>query len=226
MKTALYKLDVGASSIPVRFVRARNARRYILRLLPDNIARVTIPHGGSLEYAREFLRRNSSWLEKQLRQAVTDWQHGTQVLIHGTPHTLRILADPSTPLAFLGGSSIVLRPGQPIRPQIEQHLATLAAAELVPLTLTRAREHQLEVLRVRIGNQRTRWGSCSTSKTISLNWRLIQAPPHVREYIIIHELMHLREMNHSPRFWAHVAHACPNYLQAESWLRKNSHLLR
>ena len=226
MKTALYKLDLGASTIPVRFVRARNARRYILRVLPGNVARVTIPRGGSLDYARQFLRRNTAWLEKQLRHTARDWEHGDQVLLHGTLHTLRILPDPITPVAFLAGFSIALRPGQPVRPQIEQHMASWAAAELIPLTRARAAAHDLEVLRVRIGNQRTRWGSCSTSKTISLNWRLIQAPPHVRDYIILHELMHLREMNHSSRFWAHVARACPDYMEAEKWLRKNSQLLR
>ena len=101
MKTALYKLDLGASTVPVRFVRTPNARRYILRLLPENVARVTIPRGGSLEYAREFLRRNTAWLEKQLRHSAADWQHGTSILLHGTPHPLRILPDPErlfTPL--------------------------------------------------------------------------------------------------------------------------------
>jgi len=85
---------------------------------------------------------------------------------------------------------------------------------------------QLDVRRVSVRNQRTRWGSCSRRGTISLNWRLLQAPPSVRDYIILHELMHLREMNHSPRFWRQVESVCPDFLQAERWLKQNSRLLR
>jgi predicted metal-dependent hydrolase len=70
-----------------------------------------------------------------------------------------------------------------------------------------------------VRDQRSRWGSCSRSGSITLNWRLVQMPPFVRDYIVIHELMHRREMNHSPRFWRHVAAACPRHLEARKWLR-------
>jgi predicted metal-dependent hydrolase len=79
---------------------------------------------------------------------------------------------------------------------------------------------------VTVRNQRTRWGSCSRRGTISLNWRLIQTPPFVSDYIILHELMHLREMNHSPRFWRQVETVCPGYRTAEEWLKPHASLLR
>jgi predicted metal-dependent hydrolase len=74
--------------------------------------------------------------------------------------------------------------------------------------------------------QKTRWGSCSARGTISLNWRLIQAPPGVVDYLIIHELMHRREMNHSARYWKLVAQAFPDYRRAEQWLKKSGIDLR
>ena len=61
--------------------------------------------------------------------------------------------------------------------------------------------------------------------TISLNWRLVQTPDPVRDYVIQHELMHLREMNHSGRFWARVAEACPGWRDAENWIRRNGSLV-
>ena len=73
--------------------------------------------------------------------------------------------------------------------------------------------------RVSIRNQRSRWGSCSRRGTIPLNWRLVQVPPFVREYVLLHELMHRRELNHSARFWRLVAAACPRYVEARRWLR-------
>jgi len=82
------------------------------------------------------------------------------------------------------------------------------------------------VRHVTVRNQRSRWGSCSASGTISLNWRLVQTPESVRDYIIYHELVHLRyEMNHSGRFWARVAEVCPWWQEAEYWLKRNGSLL-
>ena len=86
--------------------------------------------------------------------------------------------------------------------------------------------HQLSIQRISIRNQRSRWGSCSRQGNISLNWRLIQFPPFVRDYIILHELAHLRQMNHSAKFWNEVARLCPRYPAAEKWLKANRALLR
>jgi predicted metal-dependent hydrolase len=113
-----------------------------------------------------------------------------------------------------------------LRAEVEWHLWTLASRELPPRVLELAAAESLTVGRVCVRSQRSRWGSCSRTGTISLNWRLVQAPLHVRDYIILHELMHLREMNHSARFWGHVERVCPGYREAERWLHANAWLLR
>ena len=97
-----------------------------------------------------------------------------------------------------------------------------ARRELVPRVGELAHQHGLRVQRVSIRRQRSRWGSCSRQGTISLNWRLVHAPEHVRDYVIVHELMHLREMNHSDRFWAHVDAAFAERKAAEQWLKKHA----
>jgi hypothetical protein len=104
---------------------------------------------------------------------------------------------------------------------VHDHLRRLAAQELPLRTLDLARQHGIEVNRVTVRSQKTRWGSCSAQGTISLNWRIIQAPPDVRDYLIIHELMHRRQMNHSDRYWKLVAEASPGYEAAEAWLRQH-----
>ncbi|MCM2266476.1 MAG: M48 family metallopeptidase [Elusimicrobiales bacterium] len=84
----------------------------------------------------------------------------------------------------------------------------------------------VEYKRVFIKNQRSMWGSCSMRRNLNFNWRLAAAAPEVLDYVVIHELCHLREMNHSKKFWAHVGAACPEYKARRRWLRDNTALLR
>lgn len=89
-----------------------------------------------------------------------------------------------------------------------------------------AAEHSLRVKRVSIRNQKWRWGSCSPGGHIRLNWRLVAMPDWVRDYVLIHEIMHLKRLDHSNAFWKLVAAACPAYREARIWLRQNDRLLR
>jgi predicted metal-dependent hydrolase len=100
----------------------------------------------------------------------------------------------------------------------EAELRSRASKELPGQLLALAAQHDITVSRVSIRNQRTRWGACSSTGAITLNWRLILVPDFVREYVMIHELMHRRELNHSKRFWKHVAAACPRLRDARTWL--------
>lgn len=107
----------------------------------------------------------------------------------------------------------------------EPALRRRAARELPPALLALAAAHGITVSRVSVRNQRSRWGACSATGSITLNWRLILVPDFVREYVMVHELMHRRELNHSRRFWRHVAEACPGYDAARRWLRKEGQRL-
>ena len=102
----------------------------------------------------------------------------------------------------------------------------LAARVLPPLLFAWAAKLGLDVALVSVRNQRTRWGSCGRNGRICLNWRLILMPDWVRDYVIVHELMHLRRMDHSPRFWRYVADAYPRWREARGWLRTNGASLR
>jgi predicted metal-dependent hydrolase len=101
-------------------------------------------------------------------------------------------------------------------------LRARAKVELPSRLLELAAEHGLRVSRVSVRNQKWRWGSCSRTGHICLNWRLVQMPDWVRDYVMVHELMHLKRMDHSLRFWKLVAAACPQYLEARACLRRAS----
>jgi predicted metal-dependent hydrolase len=106
--------------------------------------------------------------------------------------------------------------------EVEREVLERARRELPVRLLELAAEHGLRVARISIRNQRWRWGSCSRNGHICLNWRLALMPLFVRDYVLIHELMHLKRMDHSPAFWKLVAAACPEYQSARVWLRQHA----
>jgi len=225
-------LRVGARPVRLWLVRNRRARRYVLRLRADGAARVTIPRGGSEAEARRFAGRNAAWLEKQLLRQATQprgprgWQAGTEILFRGERVRLAAGEEGQAGLVRFGSEAVRVPAGAAdLRPAVERHLRQLAARELPARVLELAASHQCPVRRVSVRNQRSRWGSCSRRGTISLNWRLVQTPPSVRDYLVLHELAHLKEMNHSRRFWREVERLCPGYREAERWLKQHSSLL-
>lgn len=218
-------LKIGGRDVPVVVTFKSGARRYILKVKSDGKAHVTIPlRGGSAEHALQFAEKHSAWLLDQLakpppakiRRAA--WAEGTEIFFRGTRVPIRLEAG----MFILGAERFPYRAeAGPLEPQIQSRLFALAQGELTARTLELAAEQKLAVSRVTVRNQRSRWGSCSVRRTISLNWRLIQTPPFVRDYIILHELTHLRAMNHSSRFWQLVAEVCPSWREAESWIKKH-----
>ena len=226
-------LTVEGRQVPMTVIRNHRARRYLLRLLPDGIARLTIPNRGSVVEGRRFAGRNTEWLAKQLVKLQanpikpTQWFIGTEILFRGELVRLEAGMSGETGTVRFGAERIkVPDVNGDLRSRMMKHLWKLAAQELPSKVLEIAAAHQLSVRRVTVRNQRSRWGSCSRRGTISLNWKLIQAPPFVRDYIILHELMHLRQLNHSAHFWREVESVCPEYKTAEKWLKQNSGLLK
>jgi predicted metal-dependent hydrolase len=194
---------------------------------------VTIPRGGSAAEARRFAERNVGWLEKELQRLPSrlsrprPWLVGTQILFRGELVKIELRLNGEHGLIrFANEAFKVIDSTVDLRPAMERHLWKLAANELPPRVREYAAAHKLAVRRITVRNQKSRWGSCSRHGTISLNWRLIQAPPFVRDYLILHELTHLREMNHSARFWREVERVCPGYETAERWLKQHSSVLR
>ena len=209
----------------IEFVRMRRARRYILRVRPDGTFRVTVPRGGSRREAEAFLFRHRRWAEKERRRVTTEqgprvWQPGGSVLLRGVRECISTERAGNVIVVTYGGRRIEVPPVvDDLRPSIEWDLRALARAELVPRLYELAARHGLTVPRVTIRNQTSRWGSCSRGGSIALNFRLVQMPPDVCDYVLIHELMHLKQQNHSRRYWRLVEAICPDYLAAEGWLR-------
>jgi predicted metal-dependent hydrolase len=117
---------------------------------------------------------------------------------------------------------VAVRPPEEPSEEAARESRTRAKEELPARLLELAAGLGLKVNRVSVRDQRWRWGSCSSGGHICLNWRLVLLPAWVRDYVLIHELMHLERLDHSPRFWKLVAKACPEYREARAWLRAGS----
>lgn len=209
----------------VVFRRHPRARRYTLRLNREGALVVTIPSGGSRRAALGFVDRSRTWIDQQqARRAgavghARIWRGGTKLLFRGEPVALVIGRAHGRPFVAFGEQRLWLADEAiNLRRPVELRLRALARVELPSRVRELAAKLGVEIHSVAIRDQASRWGSCSERGVISLNWRLVQAPPDVRDYLIIHELMHRREMNHSIRFWRRVAAAFPQWREAESWL--------
>lgn len=224
-------LVIGQKVVPLLFLRNPRARRYILRVRSDGSARVTIPRGGTKSFALDFAQRHATWVEKQVAKVVltarppVPWTHETEILWRG--ELVKIFVDPGQRRIQLGEQNFFVRElGSDLRRVIEPYLRGVAIVELTRRTMELAALHNKTVRRVVVRRQRSRWGSCSAKGTVSLNWHLMQVPGWVCDYLIVHEIMHLQEMNHSRRFWTLVEAACPDYAAAEKWLDAHERLLR
>lgn len=228
--TGVHKAPPSADGIV--FERSHRARHYRLTLRRDGTAVAVIPPRGTLRDAERFVAQHAEWLERararhaRRPRSAEVWTLGTRVLWRGELTEIRAAVTGEKPQVCLA-ADVFRVPGFDcdLRPTLEAHFARRGRIELPARTWELSALTGVEVKLVTVRNQRSRWGSCSANGTISLNWRLVQTPDFVRDYIVYHELMHLREMNHSTRFWARVEEVCPGWRDAEHWIKRNGSLL-
>lgn len=222
-------IEVAGRDWPLIIVRHRRARRYVLRMTKEGTLRLTVPRGASIDGGLTFVRTQDAWLTREYARrsaGIEPWVHGRVVRFRG--ELVPLVVTPET----VGLGDIIWRrprPGQgdggqaavssDVRELVETRLREMAVVELPERCLALAREHGETVTGVSVRNQRSRWGSCSSAGTVALNWRLIQMPASVSDYVILHELMHLRQPNHSRAFWREVAGVCSHWRESERWLR-------
>lgn len=212
-------VSVDGRTVPVWIARHRRARRYIVRLDERGHVRLTVPRGASIAGGLAFAAREADWLAREWRQRVEQarpWTTGTCVWYRGERVALVVRADS----VDCAGHRVALAPSADVRAALEAAWRERAGQELAPRARELATETGTVITGVSVRNQRSRWGSCSARRLITLNWRLLLMPASVSDYVIYHELMHVRQPNHSRRFWREVDAVCPAWRDSERWLRK------
>jgi len=215
-------LSVDGESVELTVVRHHLARRYVVRVADDGTIRLTVPRGASIGGGLRFAERQVAWIARERRrqrERAAPWRPGHPVRFRGEIWPLEI--DISARGFRLGPELITRGRTGETRDAVQKHLRALATRELTARCFELARQVDLKVARVSVRDQKSRWGACSSRRVITLNWRLIQMPPSVSDYVIFHELMHIRQPNHSRRFWREVDSVCAWWRDAERWLRKH-----
>ncbi|MEM9762529.1 MAG: SprT family zinc-dependent metalloprotease [Pseudomonadota bacterium] len=201
-------------------VNAR-ARRFTLRLAGTGKGAVlTMPPGVPLRQVETFLHEHRGWLARALAQQPDDRRPfpGALLPIDGVP--VPLVAGTHRGAPRLVDGRLVLPRGPKPGPAAAAWLKERARARLVPAVHHFAEALGREPTAVSLRDTRSRWGSCTSAGRISFSWRLAMAPVEVQDYVAAHEAAHLREMNHSPRYWAHVARLMPDYARRRAWLRR------
>jgi len=179
-----------------------------------------------------FIESKSGWIiEKKAEAAqrtalpVKKFTGGETFLLLGREIPLRLVNTQKTALIFRDEFSLSQAALSKALEVFEKWYQAKAREVLTERVVLYARQFGLKYAKIRISSARTRWGSCSSRGTLSFTWRLVMAPLEVIDYVVIHELAHLKIKNHSPLFWAEVAQMQPDYKRRLAWLKKNGRLL-
>jgi predicted metal-dependent hydrolase len=232
--------EIGSRRVPYSLRTSARARHVRLVIRPTGGLEVVVPRGTAPGRIDQVLREKARWitttLDRVAREAATaapvPLEDGQALPYAGARIHLSVaLGAPAGRFrARLHGDTLALTVAdaaqETLRTALEmwyRHQAKEVFAARIALC---NRDYGFQLGRVAIKEQKSRWGSCSRQGNLNFNWRLLLAPLSVLDYVVVHELCHLKELNHSPRFWRLVAHACPDYAAQRRWLRLHGRELR
>jgi predicted metal-dependent hydrolase len=226
---AALDISFGGEIYPVRLRRHAQARRYTLRIhAATREVVLTMPLRGSVKEAMVFAQKHGAWMAARLARLPqpAPFAHGTVLPLRGIRHRIEHRPhargtvwtesgdDGAQLLCVAGAAPHVAR-------RVRDYLKREARRDLDKASRAMAQALDVRIGRVSVRDQVSRWGSCSTTGVLSYSWRLILAPPFVLDYLAAHEVAHLVEMNHSPRFWRLVERIYPDVRRAKAWLDAN-----
>jgi predicted metal-dependent hydrolase len=219
---ALLRIDGRAVEVTMRL--NPRARRLIVKVHPSTgEVSVIAPSQRALDRALDFAQGEAPWIARQLAR-VPKKVHlapGQRIPFRGREHLI-VKADSGPVCADIDAALIRVGGRDEHAPRrLTDFLKREARREMEALSRDYAAKIDAKVRRVTVRDTASRWGSCSANKSISYCWRLILAPAFVLEYVVAHEVAHLREMNHGPRFWKLVRTLVADIETPQLWLKKN-----
>lgn len=215
--------------VPVSIRVSPRARRVGLRIdVAGRKVELVLPRGVAASTGLRFLAAKRGWIAARLEALPqrVPFVEGAILPLLGVPHQVCREFDPAAPpVRIIDGEIWVRSDPLHLARRVRDHLVAVAEAEISPRAHRLAARIGREVARVSVRDTRSRWGSCSGQGNLSFSWRLIFAPEPVLEYVVAHEVAHLAEMNHGPRFWRLVESLTPNTAAPRAWLKRHRNQL-
>jgi hypothetical protein len=222
-------LAVDGADIAISVRLNPRARRIVMRVHPTTgEVTVTAPTRGGTGPAMAFARGETQWIARQLKHmpAPVALMPGAVVPFLGVSHPIRhSQARGPAPVWREDGAILVSGRTEHASRRLADFFKSEARAVLAARAVELAARLDMRPGRVTVRDTKSRWGSCSQNGSLSFSWRLILAPEFVRDYVVAHEVAHLKEMNHSARFWAHVKTLTSDVVRARQWLRDHGRSL-
>lgn len=226
------QLPHASGPIPYR-LKISPRRRTVGMRIDENGLTVNAPSRMGKKMLENMLLERADWIitklgEWQSRQVPEmAWQDGEHLLFLGNQIQLCLTPDSRSRKPQLEAGRLLIALPEPgnhetVSRKVLQWYRREALGDFTRRVQLLANRLDVTMPPISLSSARTRWGSCNSRGEIRLNWRLIQAPPHIIHYVAAHELAHLKEMNHSPKFWAIVQKLCPDYLAARHELKTMS----
>lgn len=223
-------LQVGEEVLPLVIRRHAKAKRICLRYNPTgHTISLTLPRHTKVSEGLRFLTEKSEWLiatleeipqKKRIKPGVVIPLLGNRVLVKHEPAMRRSFVLLEDALYVSGGREFFPR-------RVTEALKKIASIHISSMAEDYAAQIGKRINRISVRDTRSRWGSCSSTGNLSFSWRLVFAPREVMEYVVAHEVAHLKHMHHGPSFWALVECLCPGHEIAKEWLRLHGkHLYR
>ncbi len=203
--------------------RSQRARRVRVRVEPDGSLLVTLPQSASASEADDAIAQLGPWIAKRrenlrLARSALARPEGTLPLLG---KLLMVREEAGRTRVHRSGQRLLVPADRRRDEAIERWYRRQAKAEVVERLRPALTALGVECGPISIRDQRTRWGSCSSSGALSFNWRLLLGPPQLIDYVVWHEACHLVVLDHSPRFWALLEQHLPGYREPRDWLRRN-----
>ncbi len=215
-------VPVGDRVVDVVVRRNARAKHFILRLTrAGDGAIVTVPARGSLSTARDFVTRHAGWLQSRMAAPVAAAAIAETLPLRGRTVAVRLTGATRGLVRLVeteGEAALLVAGGDHAHRRLTDHLRKEARADIEAAVARHAAALGVRPTAIHIKDTRTRWGSASVRGALNFSWRLVMAPPFVLDYVVAHEVAHLREMNHSPRFWTICRALAPRTDEARAWL--------
>jgi len=220
----IHMLNFAARKVPLVFKQNKRAQRIILRLDHGNSSIIVVlPKRTSRDEGKRFALSNKDWIEQHLDQLhePVPFTHNNIIPILGTPH--RISHKPNARgVVWCEAEEIhVAGHEEHVSRRVQDWLKVEAKREIEARAYAKAEAVGKKIKKITIRDTKSRWGSCTSEGELAFSWRLIFAPKHVIDYVIAHEVAHLREMNHGPKFWKLCGEICRNMDSARVWLENH-----